>query len=86
MHNWWVKQYKIIITSPKEIDDALNDENLNLNWLEAIKAADIINELKPEKVILDAPSNNIKAYTDYTKKLLKTKTILKAEHKATQPG
>jgi len=66
-----VKKYKIIIIPPKEIDDALESDDLNLNWLEAHKSAEIINQLRPDKVIVDSPSNNCEAYTKYLKKLLK---------------
>ncbi len=76
------KNHKIIIIPPKEIDSALKSESLNLNWLEAIKSADIINFLKPEKAIVDCPSNNIPAYTNFLKKYLKNKTELIVEHKA----
>lgn len=65
-----VKNHKIIIIPPKEIDNALNSDDLNLNWLEAHKAAEIINQLKPDKVIVDSPSNNCQAYMRYLKKLL----------------
>jgi ribonuclease HII len=65
-----VKQYKIIIMPPKEIDNALESDDLNLNWLEAHKAAEIINKLNPDKVIVDSPSNNCEAYMRYLKKLL----------------
>ena len=78
-----VKKYKAIIISPKEIDSALKSESLNLNWLEAIKSAEIINFLKPEKAIVDCPSNNITAYKDFLRKHLKNKkTELVVEHKA----
>jgi ribonuclease HII len=77
-----VKSHKIIIISPQEIDKALESESLNLNWLEAHKSAEIINKLKPDKAILDCPSNNIKAYRDYVKALLKNKVELVVEHKA----
>ncbi len=65
-----VKQYKILILPPKEIDDALESDDLNLNWLEAHKSAEIINKLKPDKVVVDSPSNNCEAYTRYLRKLL----------------
>jgi len=65
-----VKDYKIIIIPPKEIDNALESDHLNLNWLEAHKSAEIINKLKPDKVIVDSPSNNCEAYTRYLRKLL----------------
>jgi len=65
-----IKQYKILILPPKEIDNALESDDLNLNWLEAHKSAEIINKLKPDKVIVDSPSNNCEAYTRYLRKLL----------------
>jgi ribonuclease HII len=77
-----IDSYKIIILSPKEIDTALNSDSTNLNWLEADNSIKIINDLNPDKAILDAPSNNIKAYIDYIEKKLKTKTDILAEHKA----
>ena len=40
----------------------------------------IINKLKPDKAILDAPSNNIEAYADYVKNKVKCEIL--AEHKA----
>ena len=76
-------EYKIIIIEPQEIDDALNSDSLNLNWLEAVKQAEIINELKPDKVIIDCPSPNIKKYTEYLKKLIFNKKIqILCDHKA----
>ena len=79
-----VKKYKIIITEPEEIDKAVKGENnLNLNWLEANKSAEIINTLNPEKAIIDCPSNNINKYKDYlSKKIKDKKTELILEHKA----
>lgn len=77
------KKYKILIIKPKEIDSALKSKDLNLNWLEAIKSAEIINSLKPKKIIIDCPSNNITAYKNFLKKHLKDKkTNLVLEHKA----
>lgn len=79
-----LKDFNIKIIKPSQIDAALNDPNLNLNWLEARTMADIANELKPKKVILDCPSNNIPAFTDYLKKYVKIKAKIVAEHKADQ--
>ena len=73
---------KTIIIPPQEIDDVLNSEELNLNKLEAIKTAIIINYLKPDKVTIDCPSTNINAYVDYLKTFLKYEPKIKAEHKA----
>ncbi len=76
-------KYKIIIVHPPEIDDALNSEDLNLNWLEAHKQAEIINSLKPDVAIIDAPSINAFKFKEYLKNLLNNKTIkLIVEHKA----
>ncbi|MFH1209694.1 MAG: ribonuclease HII [archaeon] len=78
------KKYKIIKVSPQEIDHAIDGgTGLNLNWLEAHKTAQIINELNPDKVILDCPSPNIEKYKNYVKKLLKNKDVeLVVEHHA----
>ncbi len=77
------KKYKILIIYPAEIDEAIQgDNNLNLNWLEAEKTAQIINELKPGEAFIDCPSPNIKAYTAYLSNIINTKTNLVCEHKA----
>ena len=78
------KKFKIIQIKPEEIDHAVNkEEGLNLNWLEAHKTAEIINELKPDKAIIDCPSPNIKKYKEYLLNLLNNKEIeLIVEHKA----
>jgi len=75
-------KYKFIVVEAEEIDRALNSADLNLNWLEAHKSAEILNELKPEKAIVDCPSNNIAAYHSYLGKLLKVEMELQLEHDA----
>lgn len=77
-----VKSYKLIIVEPAEIDEAVNSDTTNLNNLEAIKTALIINELKPQKAIVDCPSNNIPAYTAYLKQFLTVSVDLTLEHNA----
>lgn len=77
-----VKNYKFVIVEPQEIDAALSSDDLNLNWLEAGKMAEIINELKPGRAYLDCPSTNTRAFTAYLKKLLKSNVEIIAEHKA----
>src|SRR3989344_8626495 len=78
------KNYKIVQIKPEEIDKAVNKKDgLNLNWLEAHKTALIINELNPDKAIIDCPSPNINKYKEYLLNLLKNKQIiLILEHKA----
>ena len=80
-----VDDYKIIVIPPKEIDEAVLSEskNMNLNWLEAHKIAQIVNELGPDKVYLDCPSPNIKKFTSYLRELIDDQKIdIIAEHKA----
>ncbi len=77
------KDYKIMIITPNEIDLAVHGEDGdNLNWLEAQRSADLINDLRPDKVILDCPSPNKKAYVDYIKERLEIEPEIVAEHKA----
>jgi len=78
-----VKQVELIIVSAQEIDNALNDPNLNLNKLEALTSAKIINKLNPSKVLVDCPSNNTRAYAAELRSYLENKKItIVAEHKA----
>ena len=82
--------YCIIKISPKEIDSRASI-GLNLNQLEAIKAADIINKLLKNKektktdIIIDCPSVNRAAWKNYllryvNEKIKNAKFII--EHKA----
>lgn len=77
-------EFKIIEVSPEEIDAAVDSKTgMNLNWLEAQKQADIINELLPDTAIIDCPSPNCKAYEKHLRNLLKNKEVkLIIEHKA----
>src|SRR3989338_301776 len=76
-------KYKILIIEPQEIDEAIFSEELNLNWLEAIKSTEIIRALKPDRVILDCPSPNIPKYTNYVREKLNMKEVeVICEHKA----
>ena len=78
------KTTRIITIGPKEVDDAvLSQNNMNLNWLEAHKSAEIINKLNPEKSILDCPSPNTSRYKEYVGKLVENKDIeIISENKA----
>ena len=78
-----ISDYFILIVEPEEIDAALNHPELNLNKLEAIKIAEIIDNLNPDKAIVDAPSTNTKAYKEELLQLIKNKdTEIVLEHKA----
>ena len=67
-----------VIIPVSEIDD----KRINLNDLEAIKAAEIINYLRPEKTIIDCPSPNTEAWRNYVKRHVTNSTEILAEHKA----
>ena len=77
-----IKDYKVFIIYPKEIDASVDSQISNLNKLEMIKTAQIINYLNPDKAIIDCPSPNIKKYTMELAVYLKEKPILVVEHKA----
>jgi len=84
-------EYHAELTFPKEIDEHLQGDKINLNDLEAIKTAMVINKLAKNKkenvkVIIDCPSTNIRAWTGYLNKFIEPRennTIeIKCEHKA----
>lgn len=77
-----VKDYKIIITQPKDIDAAVNSQSSSLNFLEAQNFAELINSLKPNLAIIDCPSTNLKEYTLTLKSLLKVDSEIECHHKA----
>ena len=78
------KDYKLLIAPAQEVDAALGSDHMNLNKLEAQKMAEAINALKPDKSIIDCPSNNIPQFVTYLMTHLKDKDLDKivAEHKA----
>lgn len=81
------RKIKVVKVEPVEIDEAVSGKDgLNLNWLEAFKQAEIINELKPDRVVIDCPSPNIKAYTEFLMNSIddsiRDKVELVVEHKA----
>ncbi|MBN2881504.1 ribonuclease HII [Candidatus Woesearchaeota archaeon] len=85
-HKKDIIDYKIIITTAKKVDEALNSEKSNLNFLEAQSSAKIIKLFEKKyalrKIITDCPSINTKSYTETLQKLSKTKVELISEHKA----
>ena len=81
-------KFTMKVVEPKQVDDALNNPESNLNWLEAQTSAEICNELIKEldtedvKIILDCPSTNTEAYKNYFLNKLDKKVEVIAEHKA----
>ena len=62
-----IVKYKIIKIYPEEIDNRVGITNLNL--IEASKFAEIIDELKPDKVIIDTPTKNTQKFKMLMEKL-----------------
>lgn len=82
-----IGEHHFKIVNNDEIDAAVNDGVINLNWLEAITTIELINTLSEktdiDKVIIDCPSPNKEKYRRYIKSRLKNKNIeILAEHKA----
>jgi len=77
-----IDNYELVISSPKEIDVALQSPDTNLLWFETDHIADIINKLQPNRTFIDCPTGNIPAFNIYLKKKLNVETELVSEHKA----
>ena len=79
--------FEITLTHPQEITDK-NKNGVNLNTIEAQKAAEIINRINKGhagmKVFIDCPSPNIKAWQGVLERYIKNKENLEihCEHKA----
>jgi len=80
-------KYEFVIITPEEIDSS-NKNNLNLNELEAVKMAEVINKInngkEKIKVIIDCPSVSINKWKDFLKMKVENLSNLEvvAEHKA----
>lgn len=86
------KSFEVVIATPKEIDESLKN-GINLNELEAIKVAEIINKInsslpkdsnKKIKVVIDCPSVSIAKWSDTLKTKIENLYNLEicCEHKA----
>ena len=74
--------HKLIIVSPEEIDDR-NEKKITLNRLEELKMAEIIDDLKPDVVYIDAVDVNEKRFGKSIGTLLnKTPKKIISEHEA----
>lgn len=73
----------VIIRVPSAKIDANRKRGINLNQIEAIKMAEIINLLEPDKAIVDAPSYNTNKFRDYLfSKIVNKKMKLVSENYA----
>ncbi|RLE48248.1 ribonuclease HII [Candidatus Woesearchaeota archaeon] len=76
-------KFRVLIVSAFEVDEALGSSKSNLNWLEAEKYIELINDLDADRVFIDCPSTNVKAFKSYVvERLLNKKLDLVVEHKA----
>jgi ribonuclease HII len=81
--------FEIVLAYPEEIDGK-NHKGVNLNALEAVKMAEIINKINKGfdkiKVIIDCPSVNIGKWRDFLKTKIDNLSNLEiiCEHKADQ--
>ena len=79
--------FEVVLAHPEEIDGK-NKEGINLNALEAIKMAHLINKINKGyekiKVIVDCPSVNIEKWRDFLKTKIENLSNLEVvcEHKA----
>jgi ribonuclease HII len=73
-------KYKYIIIDPKTIDYYVYRNKLN--YLEFENMIKIIEEIKPDKVIIDSPMVNTKKVVEYIKNNLKINVEIIAENKA----
>lgn len=65
----------VIIRVPSAKIDANRKRGINLNQIEAIKMAEIVNLLEPDKVIVDAPSHNTNKFRDYLFSKIENKKV-----------
>lgn len=75
------KQIEIVKLSPDAIDSSLA-AGINLNQLEGLKAAEIINKCNADVIIMDCPSPNILAYSGFLGGMIKNPDKLILEHQA----
>ncbi|MGM5485448.1 MAG: ribonuclease HII [Nanobdellota archaeon] len=76
------KDYRILKITPKQIDEALTSPALNLNKLEALTSAKLLNEVKADKAILDCPSSSSSAFVRDVREYLEYEPEIVSEHKA----
>jgi ribonuclease HII len=75
------EKYEVITVSPNEIDQRYN-VGTNMNKIEAVKFAELINRLKPDIAVIDCPSANTKGFQDYMSQFLTHKCRVKCENYA----
>ena len=77
------KDIVIMNIGPCRIDD-YKKEGINLNKLEAMKMASIIDMLDPDKAVVDSPEANTEKFKNTLKKLIEKDLEIVSENKADQ--
>lgn len=77
------KDIVVMNIGPCRIDD-YNKEGINLNKLEAMRMASIIEMLDPDKAIVDSPEANTDKFRKMIEDLMEKKTEIISENKADQ--
>lgn len=70
-----IATHTIVIRIPSCKIDANRRRGINLNQIEALTMAEIINMVNPEKVIVDSPSYNSNKFKDYLWSKIENKNI-----------
>jgi len=78
-----LKDVVVVKISACKIDD-YKKRGVNLNKLEAMKMADILDCLDPNKVYIDSPENNTEKFKKMISKMIKGEPEMIVEHKADQ--
>lgn len=76
-----VKDIIVIKIGPCRID-SYRKTGVNLNQIEAMKMADIVNYLKPNKVYVDCPDTNIKKFQRFLQRMINHEHEMVMEHYA----
>ncbi len=75
------KDIIVIKIGPCKIDN-YRKTGVNLNQIEAMKMADIVNYLKPGRVYIDSPDTNIKKFQRFLKRMIDHEHEMVLEHYA----
>lgn len=70
-----IATHMIVLRIPSYKIDANRRKGINLNQIEAIKMAEIIDMVRPDKVYIDSPSYNSHKFTDYLFSKLEYKKV-----------
>lgn len=76
------EEYEVIEVSASEIDQLRLKEDINLNEIEALSFARLINKLNPPKAYIDSAASSEENFARMIQKHLQVKTELIVEHEA----